>query len=66
MTDKEYIEQMNKRYEAYAQGLDAARDMVLSVLHKTENYQKREVLIELCEKLRIEAKRQRKGIEEAK
>lgn len=66
MTDKEYIEQMNKRYEAYAQGLDAARNIVASVLHKTENYQKREVLIELCKTLKIEAERQRKGIEGAK
>jgi hypothetical protein len=66
MTEKEYIEQLNKRCEAYAQGLDAARDMVLSVLHKTENYQKREVLIELCEKLRLEAKSQRNLRKEAK
>lgn len=65
MTNKEYIEQMNKRYEAFCQGLDAARDIALSVLHQTENYQKREVLIELCERLRVEAETQRKLREEA-
>ena len=65
MTDKEYTEQLKKRREAFCQGLDAARYIALSVLHQTENYQKREVLIEVCERLRIEAETERKLREEA-